>query len=141
MSDLGFGKAAVQKFREQQAGAARQLSLLDQVPADAPADDSTVTVFNGERFVTWPAWRAAQPIAIEEPRPDPELDFAGCDSIWANCNGTLVALVKDEDRWLMYLGSVRRRDFASPFLGHAIRTAESWFGAPGDGWQRGVNLK
>ena len=57
----------------------------------------------------------------------------------ANCGGTRVWLVRDRDRWLMFAGSRtdggRRKDFASPFLEHAIRTAECWYGAPTTSWR------
>ena len=49
---------------------------------------------------------------------------------------TLRAIRKDGDRWLMFAGTQksRRRDFASPFLEHAIRTTEAWYGLAADGW-------
>ena len=54
------------------------------------------------------------------------------------CTGTRIWLVRDGDRWLMFAGGRRagnrRRDFASPFLEHAIRTAEAWYGVPANGW-------
>jgi hypothetical protein len=50
-----------------------------------------------------------------------------------------VWLVRDRDRWLMFAGSRaaggRRKDFASPFLEHAMRTAEFWYGVPATGWR------
>jgi len=61
---------------------------------------------------------------------------AACVS--ANCGATRIWLVRDRDRWLMFAGSRaaggRRKDFASPFLEHAMRTAEFWYGAPSTGW-------
>jgi hypothetical protein len=64
---------------------------------------------------------------------------AGADCVAAYCGGTRVWLVRDGERWLMYTGSRkaagRRRDFASPFLAHAMRTAEEWYGAPDGGWR------
>ena len=59
--------------------------------------------------------------------------------VTATCGGTRVWLVRDRDRWLMFAGSRtasgRRKDFASPFLEHAMRTAEFWYGAPANGWR------
>jgi hypothetical protein len=50
-----------------------------------------------------------------------------------------VWLVRDGDRWQMFVSSRgpagRRRDFASPYLEHTIRTAETWYGAPASGWR------
>ena len=57
----------------------------------------------------------------------------------ADCGGTRVWLVRDGNRWLMFAGSRaaggRRKDFASPFLEHAMRTAEFWYGASRTGWR------
>jgi hypothetical protein len=51
----------------------------------------------------------------------------------------MIRLMKDGERWLMFTrpGSAwrRRKDFASPFLEHAVRTAEQWYGAPAEGWR------
>jgi len=69
-------------------------------------------------------------------RPPIPPDAAGAT---ATCGSTRVWLVRDRDRWLMFAGSRtaggRRRDFASPFLEHAMRTAESWYGPPANGWR------
>ena len=139
-----YGSEAARQFRERQAQVAmepeRQPSLLAQIRADAPMDDATLTVWNGARFVAYEKWLATAPIVREANRP-----ATGAAAIPAHttcvagvCGGTPVWLVKDGDRWLMHAGSRtgggRRRDFASPFLGHAIRTAEQWYGGPG-GWR------
>ena len=144
MTPGGFGKAAVQRFREQQHAGVKEPSPLDLVPADAPADDETITVWNGERFVNWSVWRAHQPTAVGEAaaKPDPAREFADAQRIWAKCGSTLVMLANEEgERWVMYVGSLRRRDFATPFLAHAIRTAEFWFGPATAGWQREESVK
>jgi len=56
-------------MREQQAARqepAQQQSLLEQIPVDAPMDDATITVWNGERFVAYDKWLAHRPVATEE---------------------------------------------------------------------------
>ncbi|MCW5981974.1 MAG: hypothetical protein KIT09_28070 [Bryobacteraceae bacterium] len=59
--------------------------------------------------------------------------------VTAACGETRIWLVRDGERWLMFAGSrrrgTRRRDFASPFLRHAMRTAEAWYGEAADGWR------
>jgi len=51
-------------------------------------------------------------------------------------------LAKEGERWLIYVGEIRvsnrRKDFASPFLAHAVRTAEAWYGVPAAGWHAEV---
>jgi hypothetical protein len=39
----------------------------------------------------------------------------------------------------MYAGARRSwlKDFASPYLAHAVRTAEAWYGPAAGGWQVG----
>lgn len=129
----------VRAAREANAGHPKQqLPLLEQVPADAPMDDGIVIGFwNGERFVSWEKWRATAPIVVEQPAEPTLPPDASC--LMADCSGTKVWLVKDGDRWLMYAGSRkaagRRRDFASPFLEHAIRTAEQWYGVAAGNWR------
>jgi hypothetical protein len=63
----------------------------------------------------------------------------------AICGGTRVWLVRDGDRWLMFAGARtangRRKDFASPYLEHAIRTAEYWYGPAARGWRTEKNAK
>lgn len=138
MTASPYGREALRRFREQRAHAAqepaRQASLLDQIPPDAPMDDATITVWNGERFVAYDKWRATMPVAREEmPAGAPAIPVdATC--VAAECGCNRVWLVRDGERWLMFAGprtaAGRRRDFASPFLAHAIRTAEQWYGAP-----------
>ena len=139
-----YGREALRQLRDQQVQAAQEpehpASLLEQIAADAPMDDSTLTVWDGERFVAYDTWQATAPLAMEEWQgtgmPATPVD-ASC--VASNCGGTRVWLVRDGDRWLMFAGSrsasSRRRDFASPFLAHAIRTAEQWYGAPAGGWR------
>ena len=135
-----FGREALRLLREKQANPQpeHQPSLLDQIPADAPMDDATVKVWNGERFVAYEKWLATAPIVREAMPEDKAAIPADAECVVGECGGVKIWLVKDGQRWLMYSGARkaigRRRDFASPFLGHAIRTAEQWYGAPG-GWR------
>ena len=87
-----------------------------------------------ERFVAWEKWLATAPIAREESSPAIPEDAR---LVSALCGKTRVWLARDGDRWLMYAGSrqSRRRDFASPYLAHAVRTAEAWYGPAASGWQ------
>lgn len=113
----------------------RSMTLAD-IPADAEMDDDMVIGFwNGERFVSWEKWITTAPIRVE---PTPISAVRGDAAAYrARCGTTLVWLRRDGDRWLMFAGTQksRRRDFASPFLEHAIRTAEDWYGPAAEGWQ------
>lgn len=139
-----YGRDALRRLREQQANPQPecQPSLLEQVPPDAPVDDTTLTVWNGERFVAWDTWLATASIIGEEKLPENNDAIpADADCVVGECGGTRICLAKDGKRWLMYIGTRkagrRRRDFASPSLAHAILTAEQWYGAPGGGWRAG----
>jgi hypothetical protein len=116
-------------------------SLLAGIPLDAPMDDVVLAAWNGSRFVAYDKWLAAAPLVTEEtPPPAAPPNFpSSMDCVAGVCGGTRVWLVKDGERWLMLVGSRkasgRRRDFASPFIGHAIRTAEHWYGPAADGWR------
>jgi len=145
-----YGREALRRLREQQERTVeepeRQSTLLEQVPVDAPMDDATLTAWNGERFVAYDRWLATAPIVHEEKRPEekPAIPADAC-CVAGECGGTRIRLVRVGERWLMYVGTRkgrRRRDFATPYLGHAIRTAEQWYGAPG-GWraERGRDAK
>lgn len=137
-----YGLEALRRLRDRQEAqannAAPPLSLLEEIPPDAPMDDAVLTVWNGERFIAWDRWRATAPIEVEE--PEQPVIPAGADCISADCGGTRVWLVRNGERWLMFVGGRRagnrRKDFASPFMEHAIRTAEAWYGAPAGGWRR-----
>lgn len=138
-----YGREALRRLREQQAkppDPEAQRSLLEQIPADAPMDDATITVWNGERFVAWDKWLATTPIVCEENPEDAGLAVhQNATCVAGECGGTKVWLVKEGERWLMYVGSRRaggrRRDFATPYVEHAIRTAEQWYGVPATGWR------
>jgi hypothetical protein len=138
-----YGLEALRRLRDQQESGVSSLgpqpSLLEQVPPDAPMDDAVITVWNGERFVAYQQWLATAPLAAAESEAvNPTIPTeAGC--VAANCGGTRIWLARDGDRWLMFVGTRkaggRRKDFASPFLAHAMRTAEEWYGAAADGWR------
>jgi hypothetical protein len=138
-----YGREALRLFREQQSQIRlkpeRQSSLLDQIPPDAPMDDATITVWNGERFAANHKWSATVPLVAEEGSEmnGPAIP-ADAACVAGDCGGARVWLVREGERWLMFAGSRtasgRRRDFASPFLAHAIRTAELWYGVPAGGW-------
>lgn len=68
-----YGREALRRLREQQAAAEepeRQVSLLEQIPADAPMDDATLTVWNGKRFVAYDKWLATAPLVVEDIREE-----------------------------------------------------------------------
>jgi hypothetical protein len=144
---MTFGREALARWREQGAQPERPASPLATVPADAPCDepDALVHVWDGERWIPWAAWRATAAITVAMPPAPAGSIRADAERVAATCGAARVWLLKDAERWLMYVGSrrpgVRRRDFASPFLAHAMRTAEVWYGAPAKGWreeQRGL---
>ncbi len=142
MSALPYGREALRQFREQQGRPSeqRQPSLLDEIPADAPRDNVTLTVWNGERWAAWKNWIATAPLARDEvPHSSAPAIPADARCVAATCGATHVWLIRDGERWLMYVGSKkavnRRTDFASPHRDHAIRTAELWYGAPAAGWR------
>jgi len=142
MTAATYSLEAWQRYRERkerqpESTAAADPSLAD-IPPDAEMDEGIVIGFwNGERFVSWEKWLATAPLAVDPSQPKtPPLDAS---AYCADCGGTRVWLFKDGDRRLMFAGSrkasSRRRDFASPFLEHAIRTAESWYGQAAGGWR------
>jgi hypothetical protein len=138
-----YGSDALRRMRAQQeartAAPECQSSLMEQIPPDdAPMDDATLTVWNGERFVAYNSWLATAPIQCDEEPAKPEYR-TDADRMVCLCGSTRIRLVKDGERWLMFTGSRRacrrRKDFSSPFLEHAVRTAEQWYGAPAAGWR------
>ena len=132
MAAPAYSLAAWRKYREEQEQPKQETPA---VPADAEMDDGIVLGFwNGERFVSWEKWLATAPVLRAESTPGlPE----EARLVTAVCGKTRVRLARDGNRWLMFAGSrkSRRNDFASPFLEHAIRTAEQWYGSPVSGWQ------
>jgi hypothetical protein len=143
MSSTAYTLEAWRNFRERhdrQTESPSQPTLAD-IPADAEMDEGiALGCWNGERFVSWEKWRATAPIerdAEAEPEGGIPTD-AQC--VTATCGNTRVWLVRDGDRCLMFAGtrSSRRRDFASPFVSHAQRTAEAWYGSAEKGWHVGA---
>jgi hypothetical protein len=138
MTAPAYSLATWRKYREEQEQPKQETpagSRLADVPADAEMDEGIVIGFwNGERFVSWDKWLATAPILREKSTPALPEDAL---LVTAICGKTRVWLARDGDRWLMYAGSrhSRRKDFASPYLAHAQRTAEAWYGPAASGWQ------
>jgi len=141
VSTPGYSLEAWRRLRErrgQQPESSKPAEpTLAEIPPDAEMDDGiTLGCWNGERFVSWADWIAGTTFSrAPSPEADAELEAA---AYIAECGATRVWLVRDGDRWLMFAGkksaSTRRRDFASPWLDHAKRTAEAWYGAASKGW-------
>lgn len=138
-----YSRAALREARqERQAripGHPRPVTLAE-VPDDAPYEDpeAVLHVWLDDKFVPYAKWLARSPISVGSAAT--HNSSIPTDATCAVGDCTLrIWLVRDGDRWLMFAGSRgsagRRRDFASPFLGHAIRTAEFWYGAPTNGWR------
>lgn len=142
MSAPAYSLDAWRRFREsreRKVEAPPPPASLADIPADAEMEEGIVIGFwNGERFVSREKWLATAPFEKDaEPAvANPVPEEAQC--VTAVCGNTHVWLVRDGDRWLMFAGSraSRRRDFASPFLAHAQRTAEAWYGPPAGGWRK-----
>jgi hypothetical protein len=139
MSAATYSLEAWRRFRERkerppESNVSADPSLAD-IPAEAEMDDGIVIGFwNGERFVSREKWLATAPIKVDPAPASPSLPEA--TAYRATCGSTPVWLRKAGDRWLMFAGTQksRRKDFASPFLEHAIRTAEAWYGPAVGGW-------
>jgi hypothetical protein len=139
-----YSRDIIRRVREEQANptASPEASpaLLAAIPPDAPMDDATITVWNGERWVDYEQWFCSRPVARED-SPAEAASAIHTDAVYVGgvCGERRIWLIKDGQRWLLFVGSRkaggRRRDFATPFLAHAIRTAEAWYGAPRDGWR------
>lgn len=92
------------------------------------------------RTIPWRQWFATVPLEIDQEalRARASEDHPA-DVYAANCGDIPVWLLRQGPRWLMFAGSrrpeSRRRDFASPSLDHAKRTAEAWYGPPQGGWR------
>jgi hypothetical protein len=91
------------------------------------------------RTIPWREWFATAGIEVDPAAAKvtaPQDDSAGVYT--AFCRDAAVWLVRQGSRWVMFAGSRRpecRRDFASPFLEHAKRTAAAWYGPAPDGWR------
>lgn len=141
MKSPAYGSEALRRFlggqeRRDEPAAAGGRGLVG-IPPDAEMDGGIILgCWNGERFVSWDRWFATAPIAAD---PQPPAPAREAPAYGADCGGTKLWLAKDGDRWLLFADSrkarSRRKDFASPFLGHTIRTAEQWYGAASGGWR------
>ena len=63
-----YGREALRLLRESkqartgpQEQQQERSSVLDGIPQDAPMDDATLTVWNGNRFVAYEKWLATAP--------------------------------------------------------------------------------
>ncbi len=141
-----YGREALRRLRQKQQEAVAAIERQDSkvhawidVPPHAPMDDATLTVWDGERFVAYDRWLATAPLVREEKPEAKDAIPADATCVAGECGVAAVWLVRDGERWLMFVGSRkaggRRRDFASPCLEHAILTAERWYGVPGSGWR------
>ncbi|MCL4797822.1 MAG: hypothetical protein KJZ84_24875 [Bryobacteraceae bacterium] len=140
MASAPYSLEAWRQFRERKdrpetTAADAPVFTLSDIPADAQmADGLVIGCWNGERFVSWAEWIARAPLALEPESTSRALPDAAAYS--ATCGSTPVRLARERGRWLMFAGTrqTRRKDFASPFMEHAIRTAEAWYGPAADGW-------
>jgi hypothetical protein len=139
-----YSRDIIRRVREEQENptATPEASppLLAAIPPEAPMDDATITVWDGERWLDYAQWRRSHPVAREDPPADARLAIpAETVCVAGACGERRICLIKDGERWLLFAGARkaggRRKDFATPFLAHAIRTAEAWHGAPRDGWR------
>lgn len=142
MSAPAYSLEAWRRLREKKDQAPESAvppTTLADIPADAEMDEGLVIGFwNGERFVSWERWLATAPLSVAREAATPGAPEVRSDVWLADCGGTRIWVVRDGDRWVIYAASrakaSRRRDFASPFLAHAQRTAEAWYGSARDGW-------
>ncbi len=64
-----YGRDALKRLRQQKTQPKepeRAPSLLEQIPLDAEFDEATLTVWNGERWVSWDKWLATAPIIRDD---------------------------------------------------------------------------
>ncbi len=136
---------ALLKARERSAelklldGGARKTAPVAPVGAEVVEPWRTVHVWNGERFLPYDTWLPSAVCAMcEVTAPAIPAEAA---RVVGDCGEVRVLLVQEPGRWLMYVrtGSrkraTRRNEFASPYLAHALQTAEAWYGVPADGWR------
>ncbi len=92
------------------------------------------------RTIPWREWFATTGIEVDPAAAKiTAREDDSADVYTAVCRDAAVWLVRQGSRWVMFAGSrwpqSRRRDFASPSLEHAKRTAEAWYGPAPDGWR------
>ena len=143
MSEPAYSLEAWRRLTEPKQNPCQQEPECSEVPGDAAADKGPpASIFDGKRYTPeeW-IWHHCVPKDPVKARPEPD---DKCPVHWADCGGTRVWIVRDGERWLMYAGSrrpgSRKTDFASPFLTHAMQTAECWYGPPHDGWHAEEDL-
>ncbi len=93
-----------------------------------------------ERAIPWRQWFATAPLEIDQEAAKLAAHREDSADVYVgNCGRTPVWLVRQGPRWLMFAGfhrpDSRRKDFVSPSLDHAKRTAEAWYGPARDGWR------
>lgn len=116
----------------------RYLELAERAGGRRPPAETRPRVAVKVRVLSWDQWRRERLDRIfAEPPEAAEPEAAEAYS--AVCGVTQVWLSRSGSRWIMFAdsgeGRERVRPFSSPWLGHAKRTAEAWFGPPRDGWQ------
>lgn len=133
MSEPAYSLEQLRRLRQRQQQSSDPNLDSSDISETATDRETSPSIFDGKRYTPeeW-IWNHINVVPVE-PKPDEK-----CPVHWADCGATRVWIVKDGSRWLMYVGSrqpdSRRTDFASPFLNHAIETAEYWYGLPRDGW-------
>ncbi len=106
----------------------------------APRQQPQASAGSEPRTIPWREWFATEGIEVDPAAAEVTArqdDSAGVYT--AVCRDAAVWLVRQGSRWVMFARSrrpeCRRRDFASPSLDHAKRTAEAWYGPAPDGWR------
>lgn len=116
----------------------RYLELAERVAAPNPPAETRPRVAVQVRALTWAQWERERLDLLFSERRDTAgpAHEAGCYR--AVCGSAHVWLTRSGSRWLMSAdsgdGRERVRPFASPWLTHAMRTAEFWFGPPRGAW-------
>lgn len=148
-----YSRAALLKDRSERGTTPSQpIPMTAPVDASAPAwvsadapyvePEKTIHVFDAKtkRFIPHKMWLAT--VHIErDPAPVKRVPDGMASCLIAVCGRTEVWLVNEAGTWRMFAytsdSSTRQRrpDFASPFLEHAIRTADLWYGPPADRWR------
>ena len=145
-----YGREALRRLRDQQARRAADpesaASPMDGVPANAEYEspDDVLHAWDGQKWIPWRKWLVTAATSHDEPGPESSRQVADADAgcVAGSCDGARIVLAKEGERWLIYVGALRlanrRKDFGSPFLAHAVRTAEAWYGVPAGGWHAEV---
>lgn len=113
---------------------------LEDIPADVPYADATITCWNGKAFVTWEEWRLSVPFrAIVDPKYGPR-DHS--KSLTAICdNGIRVYCLGTENHWTIRVRPhdqkswIPRPDFETASQEDCRESAEHWYGVPEKPWR------